>query len=147
MSRCTHITACLSVEMSIVENKIELKRHIKKLLRKAPKITGSERDAEVFVNVKAGHNFWTSRDCEHCEYASTLHDVVIDGEEYSKCDAPSTKTDDCSASYQTHVVISIQGDLRDRTLEQTQAEWNEFITYIEDKFLIRDYAVNIEGDI
>lgn len=144
MSEWTHITACLSVETGIIENKQKLKRKLKSNISKAPKITGSERDADIFINIKTGHNFWTSKDCEHCDYASTLRDVVIHGTEYSECDAPDTHN--CSAEYQTHVVISVQGDLRDRNKSQTTEEWNAFLKYIEENYFVRDYSVNIEGD-
>lgn len=144
MSCWTHITACLSVETGVIAKRLELKRKLKEYIAKAPKITGSERDADVFINIKTGYNFWTSRDCEHCKYSSTLHDVTIDGEEYSECDAPNKHN--CSAEYQTHVVISVQGDLRDRTKEQTQTEWDEFLKYIEAENFVRDYTINIEGD-
>ena len=49
--------------------------------------------------------------------------------------------------YQTRVVISIQGDLRDRMKDQTEDEFKEFLKFIECRYLLRDYAVNIEGDI
>ena len=76
------------------------------------------------------------------DFSST--NVTIDGKEIEECDAPEDY--DCSADYQTCVVISIQGDLRDRTKEETQKEFNEFMKYITTKCYIRDYSVNIEGD-
>lgn len=144
MSCWTHITACISIETGIVEKRPELKRRLKKYIENAPKITGSERDADIFINIKTGHNFWTSKDCDHCKYANTLHDVIEDGEEYSKCDGPENYK--CSAEYQTHAVITVQGDLRDRTKKQTQTEWDAFLKYIETDNFVRDYSVNIEGD-
>lgn len=146
MSCWTHITACLSIETGIVANKLELKRRLKTILEKGPKITGSENDANVFVNIQGGYSWFMSRDCEHCKYASTLRDVTVDGEEYTECDGP--KSHDCSRHYQTRIVISIQGDLRDRCKEHTQEEFDEFLKYLikDCRFYIRDYALNIEGD-
>lgn len=46
--------------------------------------------------------------------------------------------------YQTCILISIQGDLRDRLPEQTQEEFNTFLKFIEEKYYVRDYSVNIE---
>lgn len=140
----THITACLSVDTSIIEKKPEMRKQIKEFLKSAPKITGSERDVDIFVNIQSGYNFSTSHDCEHCEYRSTLRDVIEDGKEYQECDAPDGH--DCSAKYQTCVVISIQGDLRDRTVTQTKEEFDAFLKYIESDYYVRDYSVNIEGD-
>ena len=142
MSNWTHITACLSVETGIIETRKKLAKIVRDYLKKAPKITGSEKDADFYVNVQNGHNVWIGQDCEHCKYRETLRPVIIDGKEI--CDAPEDH--DCSADYQTCVVISIQGDLRDRTKEETQKEFNEFIKYITTKCYIRDYSVNIEGE-
>ena len=144
MSQWTHITACLSVETFIEEPKKELLKQVKTYLKNAPKITGSERDANIFINVVSGHNSWTNFDCEHCEYKNTLRDVIIDGQEYQECDAPEGH--DCSGEYQSHIVISIQGDLRDRAKEDTEKEFQNFIEYIQQNYDIRDYSVNIEGE-
>ena len=77
-------------------------------------------------------------------YRDTLRDVIKDGEEYSECDAPDGH--DCSAQFQTCVVISIQGDLRDREKPQTQREFVDFLNYIKGSYIVRDYSVNVEGD-
>ena len=66
MSMWTHITACMSVETGIVAKKPELKKQVKEYLDKAPKITGSEGPADVFVNIQSGYSFYTSRNmCPH----------------------------------------------------------------------------------
>lgn len=144
MSHWTHITACLSVETGIIAKRSDLRKKLNKYLKDAPKITGSEGDADVYVNIQRGHNFFTSRDCERCIYKDTIRDIKVDGEDWIECDAPTGH--DCSAEYQTCVVISVQGDLRDRTKKQTQKEWNKFLKYIEKGNLVRDYSINIEGE-
>ena len=144
MSCWTHITACFSAETGIVETRENLAKIVEDYLKNAPKITGSEKDADFYVNVQNGHNMWIGQDCEHCRYRETLRQVTINGKEIEECDAPEDY--DCSADYQTCVVISIQGDLRDRTKEETQKEFNEFMKYITTKCYIRDYSVNVEGD-
>lgn len=111
MSCWTHITACFSVETGIVAKKPEVLKQVKSYLEDAPKITGSESDADIFVNVQTGYDLFGS-----------------DGK------------------FQTRVVISIQGDLRDRMYNQTKKEFDEFLKYIKSKYYIRDYAVNIERD-
>lgn len=140
MSCWTHITSCMSVETDITEHNIlEL---VKEYLDKAPKITGSEGDADVFVNLQSGYNFVAGTDCEHCEYGKTVRPLK-DG--WFECDGPEGYN--CpSGHYQTCVVISIQGDLRDRVREQTEKEFNKFKKYIEKKYYIRDYSLNIDAD-
>ena len=144
MSHWTHITACLSVETGMVEKRPELRKKIKQFLKDAPKITGSEGPADIFVNIQSGHNFFMSRDCAHCKYRDSLHDITENGKEYQECDAPDNY--DCSAEYQTCVVISIQGDLRDREFNKTKEEFEKFLEYVKDKFHVRDYTYNIEGE-
>ena len=144
MSSWTHITACLSVETGMVEKRPELRKKIKQFLKDAPKITGSEGPADVFINIQSGYNFSTSHDCEHCKYKDSLHDIIENGKEYQECDAPENH--DCFAEYQTCVVISIQGDLRDREFSRTKEEFEKFLEYVKDKFQVRDYTYNIEGE-
>ena len=147
MSMWTHITACLSVETGMSRKKLELKREVQKVLRQAPKITGSEGNADVFVNVQSGYNFFVGRDCDNCKYKNTLREITDkkDGESYLVCDAPDYH--DCSGEYQTCVTISIQGDLRDRTEEQTKKEFDDFLEYIKNQhYYIRDFALNIQWE-
>lgn len=144
MSCWTHITACLSVETEMLRKKPELKREIQKIIRQGPKITGSERNADIFVNIPSGYNWFVSHDCEHCKYKETLRTITIDGEEGQECDAPDNYN--CSGEYQSCVVISIQGDLRDREFNRTKEEFEKFLEYVKDKFQVRDYTYNIEGE-
>ena len=120
MSRWTHITACLSVDTDIKKLKPQLKTEIKNILKDAPKITGSEADADIFINIPSGYN-------------CSLHYVNDTGKR-------------CFEEYQTCVVISIQGDLRDRTKRQTKKEFEAFKNYIEKYMYIRDYSVNIDDE-
>ena len=145
MSMWTHITACMSVETGIVAKKPALKKQVKEYLDKAPKITGSEGPADVFVNIQSGYSFYTSYDCDRCKYKDSIIELKDeDGDDYMMCSAPDKH--DCSAEYQTRVVISVQGDLRDRVKEETEKEFEEFKKYVEKLGYIRDYAVNIEGE-
>ena len=145
MSMWTHITACMSVETGIVAKKPELKKRVKEYLDKAPKITGSEGPADVFVNIQGGYSFYTSHDCDRCKYRDSIIELKDEnGDDYTMCSAPDKH--DCSAEYQTRVVISVQGDLRDRVKEETEKEFEEFKKYVEKLGYIRDYAVNIEGE-
>lgn len=142
MSSWTHITSCLSIETGLTQPKSVLKKIMMKELKEAPKITGSEKCADVFVNVKSGSNFWTSSDCNRCPFGETAEWSKEKGYE---CEAPEDYK--CpSGEYQSCVVISVQGDLRDRSPDQTQKEFDEFLTYLKKRYYIRDYSINIIGD-
>lgn len=140
MSYWTHITSCMSVDTFIHSNNILTE--VRDYIAHAPVITGSEQDAEVFVNLKAGHNFWTSRDCDGCKYKQVLES--LDGDTDA---CRTTKGHECRpGEYQSCVVITVQGDLRDRMKSQTQKEFDAFKKYIEKEYMIRDYSLNIESD-
>lgn len=119
-----------------------VKRIVQKELKEAPKITGSEGGADVFVNVQSGYDFFIGRDCSHCPYEYTKIPENMDD---ATC-APPQDYECPEGKYQTRVVISVQGDLRDRMKDQTQKEFDEFYKFLERRYLIRDYTVNIEGD-
>lgn len=144
MSYWTHITACLSVETNIAAKKPQLMKQVKEYLQDAPKITGSEGNADIFVNIPSGYNWYVSIDCEHCKYNDTIQEYTDKEGGYFECDRPEDY--DCSAKYQTCVVISIQGDLRDRTRQHTKKEFNEFKKYLSRVWYIRNYTVKIEGE-
>lgn len=126
MSHWTHIIASLHIDTNIKDH--EIKKVVESMLSKAPKITGSEKDADIFVNTLSGHNTWISFDCGVCTYGKTAE---ITGEGLV-CDCP----DDfhCpSGEYQTCVVITIVGNLRDRHKAQTQKEYQRFKKYVVKK--------------
>jgi len=142
MSQWTHITACISVDTCYEEPRREVVRLVKTDLVTAPKITGSEHDANIFINVIGGYNSWTSCDCDHCKKYGATRKETAEGFE---CDAPDNYK--CKkGQYQSQVAISIQGDLRDRTKIETEKEFQKFFEYIANKYIIRDYSINIEGE-
>jgi len=135
MSHWTHIVAAIDIETYKEDNNI--KTIVEKLLQNAPKITGSERDANVFVNVLSGYNYWIGADCKHCEYGNTITRLECGS---FQCQADETYK--CpEGKYQTRVVITIVGNLRDRMTEQTEREYNDFLNY-----LIKDCGFDIEHE-
>ena len=145
MSWWTHISAVIDVETYIESHTIQ--SDVESLLKDAPKITGSEGDAEVFVNVLGGHNISVWPDCLHCDFYGG---EAEDGEGFY-CSADREKGDECiTGEYQSRVVITVLGDLRDRRRDQTKQEWLDFKKYIAKKvngdgFTIRNCACNILG--
>lgn len=141
MSYWTHITSCISLDTNIEESRTELRKQMKKHLKDAPKITGSEKNASVFINIPEGHNVYTTADCDHCPYKDSIKWIKRGEFECTHPDDYECK----EGRFQTSVVISIQGDLRDRMVAQTQEEFDAFLKYLDERFYIRDYSINIEG--
>ena len=117
MSRWTHITSCMSVD-TCIENTKRVKKSIIDYINKAPKITGSEGDAEIYVTLQRGHNVSSWKRNSKNEFIE----------------------------YQTCIVISIQGDLRDKDGETTKTEFINFLNYIKKEYIVRDYSINIEDE-
>lgn len=137
-----HITACLSVDTCWNEPKPVLRKKVRKVLKNAPKITGSEGDADVFINIQSGYNSSVSCDCDHCKFGPSIIHLKEGG---FTCDGPEDYT--CpDAKFQTCIVISVQGDLRDRDRDTTTKEFCRFVDYLKEFFIIRDYSWHIEGE-
>ena len=139
MSAWTHITATFDVDT--FEEKDNLKEHVENQLKDAPRITGSEGNAQIFVNVLEGHNVFKGCDCHRCGYGNTVKrdedkNLVCDADENFECP---------DGEYQTRVLISIIGDLRDRGIERTKREYKEFEKYISKTlgYWIRNKSVKI----
>ena len=125
MSKWTHIVA--SIDIDTYREKEDIKGFVEELIKGAPEISGSEGPADVFVNVLSGHNISTTQDCERCQYF--VAEKAYDGE---YCSLPENETFQCPyGEYQTRVVITVIGDLRDREPETTKREWKEFKKYID----------------
>ena len=74
MSRWTHIIGSFYIETNVETD--NLKSYIEDQLKFAPKITGSEKDVDIFVNPLSGHNTFVSPDCKSCKYKETLKRMV-----------------------------------------------------------------------
>lgn len=127
MSYWTNIASTIVLETYIED--VNIKERIEEVLKNAPKITGSERNADIFVNVLSGHNTSIEPDCNICDYRHTIingenGDFSCGADQDYKC--PNSK-------YQTVVAISIVGALRDRFKKQTIKEYKKFIKYLVTK--------------
>ncbi len=144
MSMWTHIVAAIHLDVWIEDH--DLKERVEKILKNAPKITGSERPADVFVNMLSGYSQYVSRDCKSCIYRHTRTSYKEGGFD---CKAPEGYI--CPENkYQTNIVITVVGNLRDRMKDRTQEEWEQFLEYVKDKLCSTDDDVlnvccNIEG--
>ena len=143
MSRWTHVIGSLYIET--YKERKDIKGFVENILNDAPKITGSEKDADIFVNPLSGHNTWISCDCERCVYKDTI--VHLDDEGGFQCDAESDY--ECpEGKYQTCVAITLVGDLRDKDGETTKKEIEEFIRFLQKQHFDIDYhSVRIEDEL
>ena len=118
MSNWTHVTGCLYVET--YKERKNIKKYVEKMLEKAPKITGSEGDLDIFVNPLSGYNVSSYKTDKNGDW---LH-------------------------YQTCVAITMVGNLRDTEIKYKKPEILEFLKYIE-KFLEFDifyHSISIYED-
>lgn len=114
MSCWTHVIGSLYIETCTKRKNI--KKYVEKMLKDAPKITGSEEDVAIFVNSLPGYN--------------------VSSWERNKDDTDWEH-------YQTCVCMSLAGDLRDRQSPQTEEEFKRFFEFIKDKFMIYYGSVSI----
>lgn len=117
MSRWTHITSCMSVD-TCIENRKRVKKSIIDYINNAPKITGSEKDADIYITLQRDYNVSSWKQNNKGEFIK----------------------------YQTCIIISIQGDLRDKDGETTKEEFINFLNYIKKEYIVRDYSINIEDE-
>ena len=141
MSRWTHIIGSFYIETNVETD--NLKSYIEDQLKFAPKITGSEKDIDIFVNPLSGHNTFVSPDCKRCKYKETLKSL---DNGFSECDADNGYH--CpEGNYQTCAVVTIVGDLRDRDADTTISEIGSFIDYLNSSNDIYYASVTIVDDI
>lgn len=120
MSIWTHITATVFIDTCT--NTEDIESYVKDSLKNAPRITGSEGDANVFVNAMVGYNESIYGDCDKCRF------LLSDG----NCSA--SVSDECVVSnYQTNVAITIVGMLRDKRKNSAEKEFKAFLKYILDE--------------
>lgn len=117
MSKWTHITGAMYVDTFRELDRAELQAHVEGILEKAPRITGSEANVQFFVNVLGGYST--------CIFDPDINEDIL---------------------YQTDVVITIVGDLRDRDKLETLAETKAFIEYFRKNLHIQMYSIAIEDD-
>ena len=145
MSMWTHIVGAIHIETGMQYDKKELKRELDEMLNyEAPQITGSEYDCQMDIVIEQGYDLWVSKDCYHCPHHYADKEDADDFLE-EPCEAPADF--ECpSGSYQTRAIITLCGDLRDRTIKQTQKEVQAFIDWLKENFSIRNMSIKLEGE-
>ena len=125
MSWWTYIIG--SIDVDTLEERHDIKEYVEELVKNAPPITGSEGNADVFVNVRSGHSVTIMPDCPLCPFFGgydSEDNEICRMPKYARCLEPETE-------YQSRVVITVVGDLRDRYKPQTKAEWRAFRKFVE----------------
>lgn len=119
MSKWSHIVGTVYIDTFRELDRKDLQEHIEGIIASAPQVTGSEENAQVFVNVLNGYNTVISEP-----------EVGIEEE------------------YQTNAVITIVGDLRDRDRFETVAEARTFLEYLKKSSYthILMYSIAVEDD-
>ena len=137
MSRWCHVSATILGDSKFAGSHSELVEEVQKVLEKAPKVTGSERDLDVFVNAISGYSSWTSCDCKNCKYGNTVK-YLEEGGFTCECDEEW----ECpSGEAQNEVVITLAGDLRDRDYRQIANELDKFLKFIKKHIFVNEYDI------
>lgn len=126
MSKWTYVCGAIWVDTydSCAIEKIE------EFLVNAPKITGSEKDVEIFLNQTEDCNVYLDSDCGNCKFNDVVRQREVTtftckAEEDYKCP---------SAEFNTMVVMTLFGALRDRTYNKTKEEYDTFISELRENF-------------
>ena len=128
MSRWSYIVAVLQVDTMIdmdspPDNAVEF---LKDIIKEIPKITGSEQDAQIFLNQDSTYGNYLAT-CTKCPYRGTR--VFKEGG--FQCEAPSWYR--CKGEeYNTRVTITISGYLRDKSAVETRKEYKIFKTMLKE---------------
>lgn len=141
MSKWVHVVGAIDVETYLEIDSIQ--EVMDECIKNAPKITGSEMNCEVYAKVRDGYNIsaYDSMACSICPYQDTI-EIIDKKRNVFTCESPAeypcpTKDE----RYQTKVVITLIGDLRDRELDTTAQEINSFIQYLEQRFDIDNISI------
>lgn len=79
MSQWTHVTGTIRVDVHKDIEKERFQKWLDSRIALLPKITGSERDVDMWVKPKSGYNHSTWEDNEHKTY-QTMAVITIDGD-------------------------------------------------------------------
>ena len=125
MSYWTYVTGTITVD-AIGRTQAEKRYILETVLDHLPLVTGSEKDMNVHIIQKAGHNC----SCSHNEFGEW------DG--YRKRKSLSTET-------QSKYILVVEGAFRDRMLEQTYREFQKWLCRLAKRVEVNDVLVEIRG--
>jgi len=132
MSCWTYINGTITVH-PMGRTQAEKRYILDTVLDHLPLVTGSEKDMNVYVIQKNGHN--SNSSCDEFGYATNnLNDSYRDK----------------SRRYgwlriQDEYILVVQGSFRDRMFEQTLKEFNKWIDRLAKRISVEDVLVEIKG--
>ena len=135
MSMWTHVIGAIHIDTCKILDMEELDEKLQEMIKKAPAITGSEDNCQIDITIENGNNIFLSHDCRRCQYGPE-----------ELCEEPPENYKCLSGRYQTQAIVTLCGDLRDRRIDDTAAEVNAFVDWIEENFEIRNLSIKIEDE-
>lgn len=127
MSRWTHINGVIVVE-PMGRCQAEARYILDMVLTHLPKVPGSERDMEVYVNQKRGYN--SSCTCDEFGQWSNLGNE----ESYGMFDM------------QTQYILTINADLRDTVFDETYKNFQKWLCRLSKRISVLDLLVKVYDD-
>ena len=132
MSSWTYINGTITVS-PLGRTQAEKKYILDTILNHLPQVTGSERDMNVYMVQKKGHNNSSSCD-EYGDRSNNLIDIL------------GNKSQDSGwLRIQDDYILIVDGSFRDREFSETFKEFINFISRLSKRVLIDDVLVKIEG--
>lgn len=133
MSHWTHITGTITVE-PFGRTQEEMEYILKTVLNHLPVVTGSERDMEAHIVKKQGRNCSMNTD----EYDMITNNLRTDRGHRSRMHG--------LLETQTEYLVVVEGDFRDRVLDETYKEFQKWLCRLAKRIIVDDVFVSIEGD-
>lgn len=129
MSKWTHVTGAIRID-TYARSDAEAVYIAQTVANHLPRITGSERDAAVYVNLEAGHNASSTDD----EFGRP-----------SNLGGRWTRNRRNLFDTQSKCVLTITGDLRDRSLGQTVRETSRMLARLASRLDVEACSVTVSG--
>lgn len=120
MSCWTYVKGVIEVD-GMGRTQPEVEYILKTVLDHLPKVTGSERNMDIYLNQEASHN----QSCSHNEFGEWGRNRLYE--------------------LQTCYLITVDGSLRDRLFEQTFREFMHWLTVLAKRASIDNCVVSISG--
>lgn len=132
MSYWTYINGTVTVS-PMGRTQAEKRYILDTVLEHLPVVTGSEKDMEVYVIQKRGHNSSSS-----CDEFGEVTNNLVDSHGYRSRDRGWLRTQD-------KYILVVNGAFRDRMFEQTFREFMKWICRLGKRIDIDDVLVEING--
>lgn len=132
MSYWTHINGTITV-CPLGRTQAEKRYILETVLNHLPLVTGSERDMDVHIVQKAGHN--SSLSCD--EYGEHTNNLI---DQYGR------KSKNGWLRCQDEYIIVIEGNFRDRMMKQTYREFIKWICRLSKRVMVHQCLIRIDAD-